>query len=114
MQILLDAFNDRRRALVIGVNPLGVQADGIRSEGSPGAAAGRSTSGRFENVDMNPDFTYTSKGRLTAFGYEVEILARLHHPGIAQVYDIGTLEDGGLAGVSHEAARWRTSSIWSP
>jgi hypothetical protein len=73
VQILLDAFNDRRRALVIGVNPLGVQADGIRSEGSPGAAAGRSTSGRFENVDMNPDFTYTSKGRLTAFGYEVEV-----------------------------------------
>ena len=73
IQILLDAFNDRRRAIVFGVNPLGVQADGVRSEGSMGAAAGRSTSGRFENVDMNPDFVYESKGRLTDFGYEVEV-----------------------------------------
>ncbi len=74
VQILLDTFNDRRRAFVFGVNPLGVQADGIRSEGSMGAAGGRSTSGRFENVDMNPDFVYESAGRVTEFGYEVEML----------------------------------------
>ena len=73
VQILLDTFNDRRRALVFGVNPLGVQADGIRSEGSMGTAGGRSANGRFENVDMNPDFVYTSKGRLTDDGYEVEV-----------------------------------------
>ncbi len=73
VQILLDTFNDRRRAIVFGVNPLGVQADGIRSEGSMGAAGGRSTGGRFENVDMNPDFVYESAGRVTDFGYEVEI-----------------------------------------
>ena len=73
VQILLDTFNDRRRALVFGVNPLGVQADGIRSEGSMSAAGGRSATGRFENVDMNPDFVYESKGRVTDFGYEVEM-----------------------------------------
>jgi hypothetical protein len=38
VQILLDTYDDRRRALVFGVNPLGVQADGIRSEGTMGAA----------------------------------------------------------------------------
>jgi hypothetical protein len=73
VQILLDTFNDRRRALVFGVNPLGVQADGIRSEGSMGTAGGRSANGRFENVDMNPDFVYASKGRVTEYGYEVEM-----------------------------------------
>src|SRR5207247_1594796 len=34
VQLLLDTFNDRRRALVFGVNPLGVQADGTLSEGA--------------------------------------------------------------------------------
>jgi hypothetical protein len=75
VQILLDTFNDRRRAYVFGVNPLGVQADGIRTEGGMGMAGGRSRefNGRFENVDMNPDFTFESHGRVTPEGYEVEI-----------------------------------------
>jgi hypothetical protein len=73
VQLLLDTFDDRRRAYVIGVNPLGVQADGIRSEGGGGAAGGRGAGGRFENVDMNPDFQYASKGRVTPWGYEVEV-----------------------------------------
>jgi hypothetical protein len=75
VQILLDTFNDRRRAYVFGVNPLGVQADGIRTEGGMGMAGGRSRefNGRFENVDMNPDFTFESRGRVTPEGYEVEI-----------------------------------------
>src|SRR5713101_3739971 len=38
IQILLDTFNDRRRALLFAVNPLGVQQDGVRSEGLAGAA----------------------------------------------------------------------------
>ena len=73
VQILLDPFNDRRRALVLGVNPLGVQADGIRVEGSPGAASGPGAGGRWENVDLNPDFQFESRGRVTAWGYEVEV-----------------------------------------
>lgn len=73
VQILLDPFNDRRRAWIFGVNPLGVQADGIRTEGAPGAASGPGAGGRFENVDLNPDFVFTSRGRVTDYGYEVEI-----------------------------------------
>ena len=38
--IYLDTFNDRRRAFFFGVNPLGVQDDGVRSEGA-GTAAGK-------------------------------------------------------------------------
>jgi hypothetical protein len=72
VQLLLDTFNDRRRAFVIGVNPLGVQADGIRTEGG-GRAGGFGAGGNFDNVDMNPDFVYESKGRVTDAGYEVEV-----------------------------------------
>lgn len=73
VQILLDPFNDRRRAWIFSVNPLGVQADGIRAEASAGAASGPGAGGRFENVDMNPDFVFASKGRVTEYGYEVEL-----------------------------------------
>ena len=73
VQVLLDPFNDRRRAWIFGVNPLGVQADGIRTEAAPGAASGPGAGGRFENVDLNPDFVFSSKGHVTDYGYEVEI-----------------------------------------
>lgn len=72
VQILLDTFDDHRRAFVLGVNPLGVQADGIRSEGAYGAG-GRNRGGNFENVDMNPDYVYDSKGVVTPWGYQVEV-----------------------------------------
>jgi hypothetical protein len=68
VQIMLDTFHDRRRVLVFGVNPLGVQSDGVRAEGqvtAPGATPGQ--------VDLNPDFVYESKGRLTSFGFEIEV-----------------------------------------
>ncbi|MGH7702970.1 MAG: carbohydrate binding family 9 domain-containing protein, partial [Gemmatimonadales bacterium] len=64
----LDTFHDRRRAFFFGVNPLGAQSDGVRSEG-----AGQVSSLIPGSVDKNPDFTWESKGRLTDQGYEVEI-----------------------------------------
>src|SRR5574341_199843 len=75
IQILLDTFNDRRRALLFAVNPLGVQQDGVWSDGiDAGAAGGPSAGFRFDaTIDLNPDFIYQSRGRLTAAGYEVEI-----------------------------------------
>ncbi|MBI4503129.1 MAG: carbohydrate binding family 9 domain-containing protein [Gemmatimonadetes bacterium] len=68
IQIMLDTFYDRRRVLVFGINPLGVQSDGVRAEGqvsAPGAMPGQ--------VDLNPDFVYESKGRVTPFGFEIEV-----------------------------------------
>ena len=59
VELILDTFNDRRRALVFAVNPLGVQGDGTFADGS--------------GLDLNQDFIYESKGQLTEFGYEVEI-----------------------------------------
>ena len=72
VQIVLDTYNDRRQAFVIGVNPLGQQADGILSDRTSGGHGSSSTSVAY-SIDGSPDFVYESKGRLTEFGYEVEI-----------------------------------------
>ena len=71
--ILLDTFNDQRQAFVFGVNPLGVQADGILRDASRRAnMMGGGARGAYI-IDLNPDFVYRSQGRLTRYGYEVEI-----------------------------------------
>jgi hypothetical protein len=72
--LLLDTYADHRRALLFAVNPLGVQEDGIWSDGVEAAAGGPTAGGRFDaTIDLNPDFVYESRGRLTEFGYEVEL-----------------------------------------
>jgi len=74
VQILLDTFNDRRRALMFAVNPLGVQSDGVRSEGQEASAGGVGAGFRFDGiVDRNPDFAFQSKGHVLPDGYEVEV-----------------------------------------
>lgn len=73
VQILLDTFDDGRRAYVFGVNPLGVQADGIRVEGEGGGGGLLSTSTRTDPTDLNPDFLYASRGERTAEGFVVEL-----------------------------------------
>ena len=72
--IFLGTFNDGRQATVFAVNPLGVQGDGIVVE--RGASAGGGFSGIItgrEPTDISPDYVFQSKGRLTDYGYEVEI-----------------------------------------
>src|SRR5919198_114104 len=74
VQILLETFNDRRRALLFAVNPLGAQEDGVRSEGLAGAAGGQNAGFRFDGVvDLNPDYVFQSQGRVTRDGYDVEV-----------------------------------------
>jgi hypothetical protein len=75
VQILLDTFREGRRAFIFAANPYGVQADGVRSEGDFGSDMPHSAfgSGRSTNVDLSPDFTFSSKGRLTTWGYEIEM-----------------------------------------
>lgn len=68
VRLFLDTFNDRRRAYFFGVNPLGAQEDGVRTEGA--ASAGNIFGG---NNDLTPDFIWQSKGRLTSEGYVVEV-----------------------------------------
>lgn len=81
VQILLDTQNDNQIGYLFGVNPLGVQQDGTRSDQFGGGAGGRSATGGGSSninpldgsVDLNPDYTFESAGRLTDTGYEVEI-----------------------------------------
>ncbi|HKB65074.1 MAG TPA: DUF5916 domain-containing protein [Pyrinomonadaceae bacterium] len=56
--ILFDTFNDHRKAYEFDFNPLGVQADGIWTDG--------------QNEDFNPDIVMESKGMLTSDGWTVE------------------------------------------
>jgi len=56
--ILFDTFNDQRRAYEFDFNPLGVQADGIWTEGV--------------SEDFSLDIVFDSKGMVTTDGYTVE------------------------------------------
>jgi hypothetical protein len=55
--IYLDTFNDRRRAFLFTVNPLGMQEDGVQTEGA--FNAGTMFGG---TSDKNPDYQWDSKG----------------------------------------------------
>ena len=71
--IFLGTFNDGRQAMVFAVNPLGVQGDGMVVERGAGSSGfGGLQTGR-EATDIAPDFVFESKGRVTEYGYEVEI-----------------------------------------
>ncbi len=100
IQILLDTYNDHRIAFLFGVNPLGVQQDGTRSDNFGGGAGGRfGGGGGFGsmnplegNVDLNPDYVYESRGRLVEDGYEVEIRI----PFKSLRYQEGARQDWGI------------------
>jgi len=91
--VFLSTFNDGRQASVFSVNPLGVQSDGtlVEGTGSTGAAfSGLST--QREEPDLSPDFVFQSKGRLTDFGFEVE----LRIPFKSLRFQSGASQDWGL------------------
>src|SRR3989449_980834 len=58
--VYLDTFRDRERAYMFMTNPLGVQLDGILTEG--------------QDEDLSFDAVWQSEGRLTADGYVVRIV----------------------------------------
>jgi hypothetical protein len=74
VEILLDTFSDHRQALVFGVNPLGVQADGTLRDASRQSITfiSSAVTGAY-SLDLSPDYVYESKGHQTAWGYEVEV-----------------------------------------
>ncbi len=59
VRVYLDTFNDQRKAYILGWNPLGVQQDGITTEGA--------------NTDYSVDIVMESKGRLTSDGWTLEV-----------------------------------------
>src|SRR3989440_4443383 len=75
VQLLLGTFNDGKRASMFAVNPVGVQGDGSLIEGTNITASGfigGAVVGR-EQPDLSPDFVFQSRGRVTEWGYEVEV-----------------------------------------
>src|SRR5436190_13131869 len=75
VQILLGTFHDGKQALMFAVNPVGVQGDGSLIEGTNITASGfigGAVVGR-ERPDLSPDFVFQSRGRVTDWGYEVEV-----------------------------------------
>jgi hypothetical protein len=75
VQLLIGTFNDGRQAMVFGVNPFGIQADGTLNEGTGGRGGGAFGSGQQarEQADLSANFVFESKGRVTDFGFQVEI-----------------------------------------
>jgi hypothetical protein len=74
VQIIIRPFINAHQALVFGVNPLGVQQDGTITEGvTTGRGFGVSNQVGPDSTDLSPDFVYDSKGRVTPYGYEVEV-----------------------------------------
>ena len=74
VQLFLDTYHDGRQAVMIGVNPLGVQGDGTLIEiGRTGGGFAASATGGREPTDLAPDFVFQSKGHVTPWGYQVEI-----------------------------------------
>lgn len=74
VQILLGTFRDQERAYLFAVNPYGIQMDGTIVETGQSQTTGwtPTLSGRVA-PDLSEDFVYASKGRLTSWGYQVEI-----------------------------------------
>jgi len=62
VHVVLDTYNDQRRAYILGFNPLGIQADGILTESENGT-----------REDYSLDIVMESKGVLTEDGYVVEV-----------------------------------------
>jgi len=70
VEIQLDTYNERNRAFVFIVNPLGVQADGTKSEAGGYIPGSNIMPGQ---NDLSADFLWDSKGQVTRWGYQVEI-----------------------------------------
>ncbi len=106
VEIHLDTYNERNRAFVFIVNPLGVQADGTKSEGGGWIPGANVMPGQ---NDLSADFHWDSRGRLTADGYEVEIRI----PFSALRYPTKSVQNWGIQiqrNVQHRGAQ----DTWTP
>lgn len=59
VRVWLDTYNDQRRAYILGFNPLGIQQDGIYTEG--------------QGSDFSVDIVMESKGVIEDWGWSVEV-----------------------------------------
>jgi hypothetical protein len=100
VRVILDTFNDQRRAFVFQVNPLGIQADGLWVEGR---------GGRGEPVDWSPDFLWSSVGLTDEHGYTVEV----EIPFKSLRFPEAAVQDWGLQ-VTRRIQRSGYAQAWAP
>jgi hypothetical protein len=111
IQILLGTFGDGRQAMVFAVNPLGVQSDGALVETGTPRNNGFFNSAviRRETADLSPDYVFDSKGRLTEYGYELEIRI----PFRSLRYQSGDEQSWGL-NVTRQVQHSGYEDSWAP
>jgi len=96
VRILLDTFDDQRRAYVLVFNPLGIQQDGVRTEGV--------------GVDFSVDIVMESKGRVTEDGFVVEVAV----PFKSLRYTAGPGRRWGVQVFRRTEHRNREEDSWMP
>lgn len=62
MLVMLDTYNEKRRAFSFFINPLGIQMDAVRIEEGGG-----------DTFDMSWDAVFSSEGRIDEQGYSIEM-----------------------------------------
>jgi hypothetical protein len=86
--LLIDTFNDRRRAYEFRITPYGIQWDGVKLEGS--------------RTDASVDFVWHSAGSMTAEGWTVEAMipfASLRFPaGETLTFGFNVMREYGRSG----------------
>jgi hypothetical protein len=106
IEIHLDTFHELNRAIVFIVNPIGVQADGTKSEGGgfiPGANVMPGQN------DLSADFAWQSKGHVEEWGYEVEIRI----PFSSLRYPVKSVQDWGLQ-IDRHVQHSAFEETWTP
>ncbi|PYS01581.1 MAG: hypothetical protein DMG16_12250 [Acidobacteria bacterium] len=91
--VYLDTFHDRKRAYIFWANPLGVQLDGIMTEG--------------QDDDYSFDTVWQSEGQLTPEGYVV----RLTIPFRSLRFGSGAAQSWGIA-LGRFIRRYNEESYW--
>lgn len=106
VRVVMDTFDDRRRAYVLMVNPLGVQQDGLWVEGGGGRGRG---GGFGPPIDWNPDFVWESGGQLHEWGYSVELKVPFKSLRFREI----PLQNWGLQ-IERQIQRNGYGSSWAP
>ena len=92
--VMLDTFQDRRRAYLFIVNPLGVQRDGVANDGE-------------REDDYSFDTVWESEGQLTSFGYVV----RMAIPFKSLRFPNAAVQTWGIA-LARSIVRNNETSFW--
>ena len=106
VEIHLDTFNERNRALVFIVNPLGIQADGTKSEGGGFISGANVMPG---SNDLSADFVWESKGHVEEWGYEVEVRI----PFSSMRYPDGRVQEWGIQ-IDRRVQHSGYEETWTP